>query len=356
MFTRFFLFILPTTIFIACSNPESVSIDTYSCGDGKGNDTIKWDIFPLLEGTVKIYSYENPNYPEFAQFEKEVNINDGKTVISSSEGRNVRKYYYLSFNNIYSTIVSNRFIKVDSILNLRDLGGYKTENKQAVRWGKLFRSGRLNLKENGRECFNSLHLKTVIDFRTEKERQFRNRDNISASFIHIPIASGDLSQALQSIKKDEFKRGDAFIFMQDNYRDLAINYCAQFKEMFEILSDSLNYPVLMLCTGGKDRVGFASALVLSALGIPKDQIFEDYSLSYSIPNIRNEGKYAYQYSPEGQEAVTALLSTNKQYLETAFQEIEREYSSMDNYLDKALGLNKSKREHLQKLLLYYSPY
>jgi protein-tyrosine phosphatase len=355
MFIRVLFFSIPLFIFTACSKPD-VKIDTFACGDGKGNDTIRWDTFPLLEGTVKIYSFENPNYPEFAEFEKEVNIGDGKTIINFSGKREARKYYYLKFNNTYSTIVANRFIVVDSIMNLRDLGGYKTGDKHAVRWGKLFRSGRLSLNENGRDQFNSLHIRTVIDFRTECERKNRPDYNFNANFIQLPIAACDLSSALECLKKGEFKRGDAFIFMQDGYKDMAVKYSEQFSRMFEVLMDSLNYPVLIHCTAGKDRAGFASALILSALNIPKDQIIDDYLLTYSLPNIRNEGKYAYELSSEGQEAVTALLSSNEQFLETALNNIEKEYGSINGYLEQALHLDKEKRTRLQQLLLYYSPY
>lgn len=354
MFIRVSFLFIPFLILTACSKPD-VKIDIFAVGDGKGNDTIRWDTFPLLDGTVKIYSYENPNYPEFAEFEKEVSISDGKAIINLSGKRDVRKYYYLKFNNNYSTIVSNRFIVVDSILNLRDLGGYKTEDKQSVKWGKLFRSGRLTLKENSRERFNSLHIKTVIDFRTDTERKFRPDNNINADFIQLPIAACDLSAVFGSLKKNEFKRGDAFIFMQDGYREMAASYNEQFARMFDILLDSINYPVLIHCTAGKDRAGFASALILSALNIPRDQILDDYLLTYSLPNIRSEGKYAYEFSPEGQEAVTALLSSNEQFLKAAVTNIENEYGSIDNYLEDALHLNKEKRKRLQQLLLYYSP-
>ncbi|MCL1942487.1 MAG: tyrosine-protein phosphatase [Candidatus Azobacteroides sp.] len=354
MFIRILFFIFPLFILASCTKPD-IEIETFSCGDGKGNDTVKWDIFPLLEGTVKISSYENPDYPEFTKFEKEVNISDGKTVIPSSGKRNVRKYYYLTFNDMYSTMVSNRFIIVDSIMNLRDLGGYKTGQKQAVKWGKLYRSGRLSLYEEGREHFNSLRVRTVIDLRTEEECLRRPDKNINATIIHLPVAACDLSKVLGSLKKGEFKRGDAFIFMQDGYCDMAANYNRQFARMFEILTDSLNYPALIHCTTGRDRAGFASALILSALGIPEDQIMDDYLLTYSVPDIRSEGKYAYDLSPEGQEAVTALLSSNKQFLETAFAYIKKQYGSMDNYLEQALQLDDKKRNRLKQLLLYYSP-
>jgi len=357
MHSKISLFIISLLLILtSCSNSQiDVKIDVCSTGDDKGNDTIKWEVFPLLDGTVKIYSFINSNYPEFAIFEKEVDIRDENAVISSSGKTTVRKYYYLLFNDTYSVIVANRFIKIDNIMNLRDLGGYKTDDKQAVKWGKLYRSGQLDITNKGRERFNSLQIKTVIDFCTEEEHSEHLNRRTNADIINIPIASGCFNEVFRELKKGEFKRGDAFIFMQDQYREMAANCHQQYAKMFNVLTDSLRYPVLMHCSAGKDRVGFASALILLAIGIPEDQILADYSQTYSIPDIRTEGKFAYELSPEGQEAVTVLLSPNEQFLQTAFNDIKKEYGSMDNFFEKALGLDTGKRTRLKQLLLYYSP-
>ena len=355
IYSRVSLFIISLLILTSCLRSQlDIKIDVYSIGDDKGNDTLKWETFPILDGNVKIFSFVNPDYPEFAQFEKEVEIREGKAVVSSSEKRNVRKYYYLLFNNTYSAIVANRVVRLDSVLNLRDLGGYKTNYGKAVKWGKLFRSGRLSITEKGKERFSSLHVETVIDFRTEKECLAHPDRRINADVISIPISAGCVKDLFPGLKKGEIKRGDVFIFLQDQYREMAANCHRQFTKMFDILADSLSYPVLIHCTAGKDRVGFASALILSALDIPEDQILEDYSLTYSVPDIRTEGRFAYELPPEGQEAVTVLLSPNEQFLKTAFNDIKKEYGSMDNYLEKALGLDRAKRDRLKHLLLYYS--
>ena len=354
MYSKVLLHIISLLLFSSCSKLD-VKIDVYSVGDEHGNDTIKWEMFPLLDGTVKVYSFQNPDYPEIAELEEEVGISAGTAVVPMSGTRDVRKYYRLLFNDTYFAIVANRVIKVDSIMNLRDLGGYKTNYKKAVKWGKLFRSGRLNITEEYMERFNSLRIRTVIDFRTDRERLERPDKKINADYIHIPTPPCCFTSVFPELKKGEFKRGDAFIFMQDQYREMAGNCHRQFAEMFDVLTDSLKYPVLILCTGGKDRVGFASTLILSALGISEDQIMDDYSLTYSIPNVRSEGHFAYELSSEGQEAVTVLLSTNEQFLRTAFNDIKKEYGSIDNYLEKALGLDGNKRKRLQQLLLYYTP-
>jgi len=343
----FFLFLL-----FSCSKPGKVSIDVSSSGDGKGNDTIKWETFPRIKGTVKIYSFLHPDYPEFRKLEKEIPVTENTAIISSSGKNPVRNYYFLEFDNTYTAVVANRFEKVDSIMNLRDLGGYKTNENKSVKWGKIFCAGRLNLKDSGKHLFNSLQFKTIIDLRSKDERtQQKDRKKIDATVINIPINACDFSTKIASLKENKFDKDSAFDFMQQSFKSMVTDYQSEFSHLFEILLDSLNYPILINCNAGNDRCGFASAILLSALKISKEQVFASYSSTYSIPNIRREGHYAYSFSPEAQEAVTVLLSSNVNFLNAAFHEIDAAYGSMDAYLEKGLNLSTKKRAQLQELLL-----
>ena len=352
MHIRFLLIISLVSILFACSKQNDiVTISSRSIGDGKGHDTIRWETFPLLDKTVKIYSYLNPDYPEFRSFEKEVSISDGSTVISSPKEYHGRKYYYLLFDDTYPVFVANRVIKADSILNLRDLGGYVTANRKTIKWGKLFSSGRIQLTEKGKDLFNSLHIRTVIDLRSDEEWKKQKGRGVNANVVRIPIEACDISNTREKLKNNELKRDDATVFMQDAFKSMAMDYQEEFSKMFEILLDSINYPILISCNAGNDRCSFASALILSALGVSHDQIVEDYLSTYSIPNIRIEGHYAFDFSPEAQEAVTVLLSSDKKFIDAAFKEINTYYGSVEHYLKVAMKLDVAKRARLQRLLL-----
>lgn len=353
MLTKIIQFALSVLLVYGCTKSAvRVTIDVSANGDGKGNDTIRWETFPLMEKSVKIYSFLHPDYPEFRVLEKEVPASENKAVISSSGKRNVRKYYYLVFDDTYTSVVANRFVKVDSIMNLRDLGGYKTNENKSVKWGKFFCSGRLKVNDNGKDLFNSLQVKTIIDLRSEEERlQQRDRKKVNANIVNIPISACDFSSKIASIKDNKFNKDSAADFMQHSFKSLVTEYNSEFAYIFDILLDSLNYPVLVNCNAGNDRCGFTSSIVLSALGVPKDQVFENYLSTYSIPNVRREGRYAYSFSPEAQEAVTVLLSSNENFLNAAYQEINTVYGSLDAYFEKALHLDAKKRLRLQELLL-----
>ena len=49
-----------------------------------------------------------------------------------------------------------------------------------------------------------------------------------------------------------------------------------YRKFFEILLRHEEGALLYHCTMGKDRVGTATALILSALGVPRETIYADY--------------------------------------------------------------------------------
>ena len=62
----------------------------------------------------------------------------------------------------------------------------------------------------------------------------------------------------------------------------------QYKVFFSRIEDPNNLPTVMHCSAGKDRTGWASAAVLTALGVPKSTVMADYLLSNDYLQAKNE--------------------------------------------------------------------
>ena len=62
-------------------------------------------------------------------------------------------------------------------------------------------------------------------------------------------------------------------------REFATTFAHRYRAVFDRLADPENLPALIHCTAGKDRTGFGAALVLMALGVPRETAFEDYLLT-----------------------------------------------------------------------------
>ena len=66
--------------------------------------------------------------------------------------------------------------------------------------------------------------------------------------------------------------------MRDSYRGYVQHNTPRFRALFAHLLED-RAPLVIHCTAGKDRTGFACALILHALGVPDDVISEDYLLT-----------------------------------------------------------------------------
>jgi protein-tyrosine phosphatase len=105
-------------------------------------------------------------------------------------------------------------------------------------------------------------------------------------------------------------------------------------------------PVVFHCTAGKDRTGFAAALLLSVLGVERDTILHDYLLTNQL----------YRRSPALEGAAPAhvtdvVWSVQPAFLQAAFDAMERDYGGLSGYLAGPVGLQADDIEQLRHALL-----
>jgi len=319
----------------------------------EGDYTVKWEVSPDKEGNIDIYSALSDS--SFNDFNPIIttNIND-QFVLVTSQNPNIREYFVLKTSGYTSGVVSNRIISMDKIINFRDFGGYFNSNNQQIKWGKLYRSGDLskaNLYDQDR--IRELGIKTIIDFRPSTES--KNRPYLvhpDIQKISIPIVPEFRDSMFINFNNQRFNRSDAIRYIQNSYIDLIENYKSSYADMFDILIDLNNYPILITSTLGKDGVGLACFFILSALDVPEYVIIDDYLISNSLIDAKKIVSNAYELPEYIQEALTALLSTDKAYINYAIEHIIQNYGSVDNYLEKELRVSEGKKALLRKYLLY----
>jgi protein-tyrosine phosphatase len=256
-------------------------------------------------------------------------------------------------------IVAERRLPLEGSDNFRDIGGYETEDRRVVRWGLLYRSNDLaHLSANDLRYLTRLQVQLVCDFRSEPERQ---RDpNLSpgnapkTEELTIQVEGVDPT-ALQDRIRTGVSGDQLELIMMNAYRSFVTQHSDQFAKMFERILDPANLPTIVHCTAGKDRTGFASAMVLSALGVPEKTIYEDY-LATNVYRA-NYKKWITRLVPiyslfrTRGEDMEPLLDARRPYLEASFETIDAHYGSVDAYLEKRLGLTPDKRTRLREIFL-----
>ncbi|MCT6810790.1 MAG: tyrosine-protein phosphatase [Bifidobacterium sp.] len=248
-----------------------------------------------------------------------------------------------------------------NITNFRDLGGIRTIHGRRIRPYKLIRSGQLvGLDEDTkRELVDRYRVTQVVDFRRPFERQESPDDRIDGvTFTNIDLLeqSGTNGASLDdfaSLGLADQVNGH----MLNVYHDLVMNPAAQlgYGKFLRIVVDNTQGATLFHCFAGKDRTGFAAALVLWLLEVDDDQIFADY-LKTNQERVAANNQLLDQFRAKGfdQDSLDALavaLYVKKEYLIYARQLMIDAYGDVFAYAQQALGFGPDQVEALRRNLL-----
>jgi protein-tyrosine phosphatase len=235
-----------------------------------------------------------------------------------------------------------RFVVLEGGRNFRDVGGYRTADGHRVKWGVLYRSGSLGgLTPVGQAAFARLHVVSQIDLRTPVERSrdtFDLREAVGPGYWtrDYGMSLGDSARAFPDFARMTADKVRAM--MAHAYQTLPREQAPAYRELFARLESGPG-PVLVNCTAGKDRTGIATALVLTALGVPYATVREDFLLSNGAPGMETlQGALSPPLAKLPPEVAAPLVGVDGSYLDTAFAQIRQDYGSVDSYLQQELGV------------------
>jgi protein-tyrosine phosphatase len=236
---------------------------------------------------------------------------------------------------------------IEGAPNFRDLGGYRTSDGRTVKWGMLYRSDALsNLTERDLQYLAHLKIGEIVDFRSQAEiLQVPDKLPRTAAIrqINLPIASNHSTWAEAADENARLRAIDHYL-LTDMYPGFVRNFTPAYRTWMHGLLDTPGSAQVFHCMGGADRTGFAAAVFLLTLGVPKDLVMKDYLMSNQLL-FSAAGRVYLDSRMEVKLPVGMQL--HPQYLRAAFAEMEREYGSIDGYLREGLGIDDDFRQKLR---------
>lgn len=266
-----------------------------------------------------------------------------------------RWYFELRPQQGTPLLVADRSLHLASAPNFRDVGGYRTQDGRWVRIGLVFRSDELDrLTDADLAKVARLAPALVVDLRTQAERS-KGPDRLPPGAepmvadvaADAPPSAGGLAAITSADQADQF-----LLTATRGFVTLPSAKTA-YSRLFQRIEAETG-PVVYHCSAGKDRTGWATAVLLTALGVSRQTVTADYLASNGYLVEKNRAMFAAM--PPGMAAKLEPVFTVRQAdLDAAFDQVSLHYGAFDNYLRKALGLDPAALARLRERLLAGAP-
>lgn len=262
-------------------------------------------------------------------------------------------------------MTSARVLDLDGSCNFRDCGGYETRDGARLRWGRLYRSGLMaRMTPAATARLGSLGVRAVCDLRRTKERSHHPNPALGPG---VRVFEWDIPAELSVGSRLDFAGWTdaqaAHAAMVRFYGELPYVLQPRLAGTFAAIEHAAGEGATIVhCSAGKDRTGVAIALVLESLGVPRETILEDYMLTATAVDLRQQllGRGAsglglaatptrlLQLPPH---SLQALLGVHPDYLQASLAAIEARHGSVRRYLQDELGVTTATVGRVQELLL-----
>lgn len=308
--------------------------------------------------------------PAFAMAETIGTFEGGKATWSA-DGEKERHYFRLTGQDGEIETVAVRLLALEGGRNFRDLGGYETADGKSVKWGRVYRSGAMDdLTDADYAYLSDLGITTVCDFRDAAERASEPTDWRAGKIDYLTFAdpreieNGGSNPLFAVFENPDATPEDVRAAMASGYPAIAEGEDEGFTAMFDRLAAG-DVPLAFNCTAGKDRTGTAAALILAALGVPRETVVADFALSDDYVDYMAEflGEEARAKAVEQEdspyaflmklppEMVAPLLESDPIYIETTLDTMAKKHGSVLAYIQNELDVTDEELAAIRANLL-----
>lgn len=181
----------------------------------------------------------------------------------------------------------------------------------------------------------------VVDFRGVAERTAHPADlgpELMARRQFLPIEPSVAARLRVLEAEGQLDPDAARVAMIASYRAYVRENLETYAAFLRLCA-SADGAVMFHCSAGKDRTGFAAALLLSALGASWDDIMADYLRTRHDWRVPDDIRAEAEGSNRG-----ALLGVEPEYLHAAFEELDKQANGAADFAATCLGGTGAFRE------------
>ena len=240
-----------------------------------------------------------------------------------------------------------RGLELEGAHNVRDLGGYETEDGRTTKWRTFLRAAGLDeLTPASRQALVDLGLNTVVDLRWPSELESRPsvfEGSTAPAYIHIDMLGEDAF-------RPQPPEGDG------HAESTAWTYCQWLLDSQDAISQILGAlaesdgMALYNCAAGKDRTGIVSALLLGLAGVPQQTIVADYALSATYLWPREREAYQEKNGSHATQEEFQEAASPPRAMQLTLEDLKKKYGSIRSYVEK-VGVSDDQVDRIRSKLL-----
>ncbi len=234
-------------------------------------------------------------------------------------------------------------VRLASADNFRDVTGpdsaYVAAGGRPLRRGVVYRSNELQLSHADAATIARLGVTAIYDLRSAHEIDAHPDAEVpGAAWHHVEVGGIPMVQLEELTSREA--AGDVMRQVYRSFVEVA-EARAAFAQLFRHIAHA-ETATLFHCAAGKDRTGWAAALLLHVAGVDDATILEDYLLTNSFSTATREKYLGMVREHLGEEKVPVYelaMVVREDYLQEAYDAAEAAYGSRDGYLRDGLGLD-----------------
>jgi protein-tyrosine phosphatase len=226
----------------------------------------------------------------------------------------------------------------EGLLNVRDLGGHRTEDGGETRYGAIVRADSVRrLTDNGWKALVDYGIRTIIDLRTDAELQADPPGEIPLEIEHISMFDED-PLVFMKVEAVADTAPDPATATRDVYLIFLESFKRNVAAVIRAVARAPEGGVVVHCMGGKDRTGLITAFLLHLAGVSTEEIAADYGVSEERLKPRHEAWFAEAETEAERERLRRIAQTPPEAIVGVCEELERRYGSVEDYL-RAAGVS-----------------